>query len=255
MDVIAGDKVFFSVTKNQGIVEEILPRKTVLDRPTIANVSMLIIVTSLSSPEPSWGLLDRLLVLGAFAGLKIVLVFNKIDIAKKEIRERASQYEKLGYKFIYTSAVKGIGIEDLRGFLKDEIAVFAGSSGVGKSSLINALEPELFLDTAEVSAKLGSGRHTTRYVSLLPLSTGGLVADTPGFNRISMPSGLKKEELGYYFPEIQEFFGLCRFNDCLHKNEPDCRVIQAVETGIIDKRRYQSYLHLLEEIFNQERRY
>ena len=255
-DVIAGDKVEFTkVGENQGVIEEIKVRETQLYRPAIANVTQLLIVMSLKAPYPNLVLLDRLLVLGAYSHLKLLIAFNKSDLVDTDSTLITKSYDKIGYKTVLTSVKEKKGIDELQSFLNNEITVFAGLSGVGKSSLINALEPELSLKIGEVSTKMESGKHTTRYVQLLPLSGGGLIADTPGFSRLYLPTELKREELRFLFPEIEEIQQECKFSSCLHKQEPGCKVRGNVEIGLLPKWRYDNYLEFLEEIIAQERKY
>ena len=255
-DVIAGDKVEFTkVGENQGVIEEIKARKTELYRPAIANVSQLLIVVSLKAPYPNWVLLDRLLVLGAYSNLKLLIAFNKADLVNDDSILLAKEYDKIGYKVVFTSAKEEKGIEELQHLLNNEITVLAGLSGVGKSSLINAIEPELSLKIGEISSKMESGKHTTRYVQLLPLTGGGLIADTPGFSRLYLPVELKREELRFLFPEMLEIQQGCKFSSCLHKQEPGCKVRENVEEGLLPKWRYGNYLEFLEEIISQERKF
>jgi len=255
-DVIAGDRVEFTKTgENKGVIEEIKARKTELYRPAIANVSQLLIVISLKAPNPNWVLLDRLLVLGAYSNLELLIAFNKADLVDDDSILLAKEYGKIGYKTVFTSAVEKRGIDELQGLLNNEITVLAGLSGVGKSSLINALEPGLSLKIGEVSTKMETGKHTTRYVQLLPLSGGGLIADTPGFSRLYLPTDMKREELRFLFPEMAEIQHDCKFSSCLHKQEPGCKVRENVELGLLPKWRYDNYLEFLEEIIAQERKF
>jgi ribosome biogenesis GTPase len=253
-DVIAGDKVVFTaVNEKQGIIEKILPRDTELYRPAIANVSQLLIVMSLKSPEPNYTLLDRLLILGAMINLKILIVFNKLDLVDKNNLEKPLYYKKVGYNVFFTSVKKRLGIDDIKVFLKDEITVLAGLSGVGKSSILNALEPDLSLKIGSLSKKIEMGRHTTRYVQLLPIKEGGLIADTPGFSCLRLPKNLTRKKLGLLYPEIETIQDKCKFSDCLHWQEPECKVVEAVKAGEISKWRYDNYLKFLEEIIANER--
>ncbi len=253
--LLAGDHVQFEpLGADEGVIKKVLPRRNMLIRPPVANVDQAIIVFSLAQPEPDLILLDRLLVLCGYEGIDAVICFNKIDLVSSETAsDFAGIYQKLGYPTVLTSATLGEGIEDLRKLLKDKISVFAGPSGVGKSSLLNSLEPGLSLKTGEVSRKLRRGRHTTRHVELLSVG-GGLVADTPGFSNLELPQ-MKSTELGLYFPEIRELTAGCRFSDCLHLGEPDCMVKKALADGSLIASRYQNYLKLLSEIMQKERNY
>ncbi len=255
-DVIAGDRVLFTaIDDTQGIIEEILPRTNELYRPAIANVTQLLIIQSLKTPEPNFALLDRLLVLGAHSNLKCLIAFNKIDLVGDEIIDEVKAYENIGYKVLFVSAKQKKGIENLKIHLSDEITVLAGVSGVGKSSLINALEDDFSLKVGSVSDKSETGKHTTRYVQLLPLSFGGLVADTPGFSRLYLPSDLKREDLSFLFPEMEKVHHQCRFSNCIHREEPGCKVKEEVEVGLIPNWRYDNYLQFLDEIITRERSY
>lgn len=257
-DVFPGDYVEFTVLDHddgvQGVIERVLPRKNLLMRPLVANVSQLICVTSVNYPEPDYFLLDKLLVSAEVNRLQVVVCFNKKDIAPPEIEEEVRKYANIGYKVIMTSALTGEGVDDLKRLLSGHLSVFAGQSGVGKSSLLNILKPEAKMEVGEVSAKLKRGRHTTKHVELFTLENGAFIADTPGFSRIDIPP-MVREELGEYFPEIRELRPKCRFNTCLHHKEPGCAVIGALETGQIDHLRYRNYITLLEEVIAKERSY
>ena len=255
--ILPGDRVEMSeVSSGKGMIERILPRTRELIRPAVANVQQVVIVMSLIRPEPNLGLLDRILVLTEVESLEPIIVFNKADLVAEDIRhDLLEMYQNAGYLAVATSARTGMGVSDLKGHLRDQISILAGPSGVGKSSLLNAVQPGLTLRTGEVSQKVGRGRHTTRYVQLLPLEDGmGLVADSPGFSVLALPN-LKREELSCYFRELDELTGRCRFNSCLHRSEPDCVVKQALQEGSIDNRRYQSYLLFLQEVIANEQRY
>lgn len=252
--ILVGDRVQVQETEpGKGVIEKLLPRQRELLRPAVANVQQVIIVMSLACPEPNLGLLDRLLVLAELEALEAVVVFNKVDLVSQESQDELfNLYQNVGYPVVLTSAATGKGIEELKEYLKDQISVLAGPSGVGKSSLLNAVQPGLSLRTGKVSRKQGRGRHTTRHVELLPLEFGGLVADSPGFSVLSLPN-IQKEELSGCFRELREYVGRCRFNTCLHYKEPDCQVKEEVKKGTINQRRYESYIVLLLEV--SERRY
>lgn len=254
-DFLPGDNVLIStVDNNKGVIEEVLPRENQLVRPPIANVNQAVLVMAVKNPMPDLQLLDRLLIIVEHQGVTPVICFNKLDLDEKAGEELGSLYRNIGYKVILTSTKNNYGIGELREQLKNHISVFAGSSGVGKSSLLNMIQPGLALKTGDVGIKSRRGRHTTRYTSLLPLQGGGLVADSPGFSRLYLPE-IKREELGHYFPEFDEFAQLCKFNTCLHHKEPDCAVKNALENSLIDPGRYNNYLIFLSEVIAKERSY
>lgn len=213
------------------------------------------LVFALKDPEPDLLLLDRLLLVSREKDLPAAVIFNKIDVVAEATAKKYFQvYQKAGYETILCSAKLGVGLEEVRQILKNKISVFTGPSGAGKSSLLNAINPGLALKTGAVSIKIGRGKHTTRHVELLPLDFGGWVADTPGFSVLETPV-IPREEFDSFYPEIAAYGGLCRFTSCLHHREPNCAVKEAVEAGEIDRDRYQRYLHLLQEVIEQERRH
>ena len=243
---LVGDRVVVSLdAQNRGRVDEILPRRNMFIRPAVANIDALVAVASVSEPETDPFLIDRVAATAEGAGCEVIVCINKADTG--DAGKLASIYDGTGYTVIVTSAAKGDGIDGLRRAIDGKICAFSGNSGVGKSSLLNALEPSLNLPTGEISEKLGRGRHTTRHVELFRVA-GALVADTPGFGSFDveqMPP-IPKEELQFCFPEFKEYIGCCRFDDCAHIKEPDCAVRSAVEDGKIAPSRYQSYVRLYE---------
>lgn len=253
--LLVGDHVLFNVVGNwSGVIEEVLPRKNALTRPPVANVDQAILVFALIDPEPDLKLLDRLLVLCGVEKIDVLICLNKVDLVSEEdASDLASIYKRAGYLVIYTSALHKIGIDKLAERVKGKISVMAGPSGAGKSSILNALEPGMSLKTGEISPKLKRGRHTTRHVELLSVADG-LIADTPGFSNIYLPD-MKTVEVGRYFPEINNLAGHCRFFDCLHFQEPDCAVKNAIGKGMISRSRYQNYLAFLTEVMARERVY
>jgi ribosome biogenesis GTPase len=259
---LVGDRVVYGVTSTgEGTVDEIFPRTSELVRPPIANVELAVLVMSVAEPAPGWQLLDKLLVHTERAGIASIICLTKCDLspgetdrAAADVREMASVYESMGYPVLMTSAKHGDGIELLRERLAGKISVFAGQSGVGKSSLLNALVPHLNLATGQISEKLGRGRHTTRHVELIPLGNGGVVADSPGFSQLDF-AGMEKEELGRYFADFRAYAPECKFTGCLHRREPGCRVVAALEEGRIARSRYEHYLQFLEELTDRKRRY
>lgn len=256
-NLLTGDRVQFTpldLDKGEGVIEEIKERKNALPRPPVANVDQVISVVSLAHPDPDLKLLNRSLVLCELEKLSIVICFNKIDlIDSSQAKDLEDIYRKAGYHTVFTSALEGRGLEQLRQVIAGKISVLSGPSGVGKSTLLNSLDPNLSLETGEISRKLKRGKHTTRYVELIPLCDG-FVADTPGFSSLELPT-IKRTELGRCFPEINEFAGQCRFYDCIHLDEPDCEVKNALEQGLISRARYHDYKQFMEEIISKERTY
>ena len=253
--ILVGDRVQIQTLNEKcGVVEKVLPRKTELVRPPVANIDRAIVVFALKSPEPDLNLLDRFILLAEAGKTEPVLCFNKADLLTIDVINPILEiYIKIGYQAIVTSTKTGEGLENLRDILKDHISVFAGPSGVGKSSLLNAVQPGLQLKTGDLSTKLQRGKHTTRHVELLEMDSGGYVTDTPGFSSLYLPQILK-EELAAFFPEMDDYWDKCRFNGCIHNQEPDCAVKAAVASGDINKTRYEHYIGFLEELAAQERR-
>ncbi|ACX52417.1 ribosome small subunit-dependent GTPase A [Ammonifex degensii KC4] len=253
--ILVGDLVEFSpLDEERGVLEKVLPRKTELYRPPVANVEQALLVFAFTEPDPNFKLLDRFLVLSQSAKIKPIICFNKLDLASPGLyQEERRAYEEAGFVFLAVSAKTGQGLEELKRHLSHRVTVLAGPSGVGKSSLLNAIQPGLKLQTAPVSRKTGRGRHTTRLVELLPLDIGGLVVDTPGFTSLDLPD-IPPASLSAYFPEIARVGAGCRFSDCLHQAEPGCAVREAVAEGKIPRFRYQHYLVFLGEILERERR-
>lgn len=230
------------------MIEKILPRKNALLRPVIANVDQAVIVFSVKSPDPHLNLLDRFLVMSAVRGIEALICLNKGDlIENQELESLVSIYRQAGFQVIVTSAKTGEGISALQDALHDRVSVFAGPSGVGKSSLLNAVQKGLKLRTGEVSEKTQRGKHTTRHSELLLLEKGGAVADTPGFSALEV-SDLESKEIQLGYPEILKFASDCKFNDCLHRTEPGCAVRESIHPI-----RYGNYRLLLEETINKRR--
>jgi ribosome biogenesis GTPase len=255
---LPGDKVRISLLdeqKRQAVIEEVLPRKNELIRPNISNMDQAVVVLACKDPEPDWRLVDRLLVMIRANLAEPLICFNKADlVSTDEIAQMTKQYDKAGFPLLTVSTKKNWGLEALKKALAGKVSVFAGPSGVGKSSIMNMLEPGLRRKTGEISEKSARGRHTTRHVELLPLPYGAVVADTPGFSQVMLPQ-MKKEELAGYYREFDDYRSSCRFSSCLHRDEPQCAVKEAVEQGLINAGRYERYLVLLEEVKANERRY
>jgi ribosome biogenesis GTPase len=242
------------MSPDEGMIEELLPRDTLLARPPMANVDQVVIVCSPQSPPLSLQLLDRLLVLAEDGQLRSLICMNKDDLPHDEADFLRSLYGGAGYTVLVTSATLGHGIDAVKKELCERISILAGPSGVGKSSLLNCIQPGLGLRIGEISEKMKRGKHTTRHVELLTLDCGGLVADSPGFSQLDL-ADVSSESLPFCFPEFLRFSPDCRFNSCQHRNEPNCAVKKAVEAGEIAQTRYDNYLDFLEEVTAQERRY
>jgi ribosome biogenesis GTPase len=262
--VAAGDRVKISINKDgTGIIESVAERKSVLSRARpapekrsiltdqeqvlVANPDQVVFVFSIRKPRPSLRKLDRFLVVAEMNELPAVVCVNKIDLVEPgEAQALFHIYEEIGYPVIYTSAVNGDGVEILRNRLQDKISVLTGSSGVGKTSLLNTIQPGLGGRVREVSRATEKGLHTTRHVELVSLNVGGYVADTPGIRALAV-FDLEPDELDGYFREIAPLVAECQFSDCTHRHEPNCAVRAAVTDGRLSPERYESYLRLREE--------
>lgn len=244
---LTGDMVEISVDKGKGMVEKILPRKNRFVRPAVSNVDALVIFAANVNPVTEPFLIDRVAAIAGDQEVPVYLCVNKCDLDPAIDLVRI--YTNAGFRVIRASAETGEGVGELRQLLDGKLTAFTGNTGVGKSSMLNALRPELALATGEVSEKLGRGRHTTRHVELFCLGDNTYVADTPGFSSFDTEQMdvLLKENLQYTFPDFAPFLGQCQFHDCSHRAEPGCRVRQAVESGAVEKTRYESYLRLYEK--------
>ena len=254
--VLTGDKVILTCLDNEkGVIEEILPRQNELYRPRIANVTKVFIVMANNRPAPSLILLDKLLFLAYYNSIEPAIILNKMDLMEDEnARFIKNYYPSFGINVMSTSTKTNEGIKELRELLADEVVVLAGPSGVGKSSLLNLLLDGVNIKTQEVSNKIGRGKHTTRHVELFITISGGLIADTPGFSIIDMPS-INKVDLVSFFPDLYAYYGDCKFNDCLHWKEKECDIKDAVAAGNIAEIRYNNYLTMLAEVIENERNY
>lgn len=251
---MAGDRVVVTVEGGgSGVVERVMPRRSELKRPRVANVEQAIVMFTIREPRLNDLVVERLLVQAEEAGLSVVLCLNKIDLAgEEEIVSTEKRWKETSYPFVKTSAKLGLGIERLWQLLDGRISVLSGESGVGKSTLVNALKPGLELRTGEISRGIERGRHTTRYAELLRLNETSWVVDTPGFNYVELPD-MEPEELSFYFAGIRELVPKCRFPNCLHLHEPGCAVKAAVEKGEMSRDRYHNYLKLLDELKGRRR--
>ena len=243
-----GDTLEFElIEENKGIVLSILKRKNLLVRPPIANVDQLFIVSSHNTPAPNPLLIDRLTAIAVNNDIEPIIVFNKSDLG--DLHHWKNIYSNAKFKTIVASSKTGEGCDDILSLLSGKISAFTGNSGVGKSSLLNYIFPDLMLETGAVSDKLGRGRHTTRHVELFKVN-GGYVADTPGFSSLdierTMP--LKKSELAFVFPDFEEYIGLCKFTSCTHTVEKGCAILEAVQNGEIELSRAESYRAIYNEL-------
>ena len=245
---LTGDLVEITVEHGKGMVERVLPRKCSFIRPAVANIDALVVFAANVNPVTEPFLIDRVAAIAGSQGVPVYLCVNKCDLDPAV--DLVKIYESAGFSVIRTSAETGEGVEELCGLIRGKVTAFTGNSGVGKSSILNRLCPELELPTGEVSEKLGRGRHTTRHVELYDLGDDTFVADTPGFSSFDTDQMdvILKEDLQYSFPDFGPYIGKCRFDDCSHRKEPDCAVRAALEEGAIQPTRYDSYLKLYEKM-------
>ena len=244
---LVGDRVSFAVSGNgKGYIEKIYERKNYFIRPAVANIDVLVFIAANTNPVTDPFLIDRVSVITEEAGCELVVCINKTDT--DPANELYDIYSSSGFDTFRVSAFDGSGIDELRSALKGKICAFTGNSGVGKSSILNAIVPELKLEVGEVSEKLGRGRHTTRHVEFFAVDEDTFIADTPGFAsfEVEMMQTIDKHELQYDFRDFRSCIAKCRFADCAHLKEPGCSVTAAVENGQIKPSRYQSYIRLYE---------
>ena len=246
---VIGDRVTYS---DKGYLERIEARTSYLIRPPVANADQAMLVMAVHAPEPNWHMLDRLLAEVSEQSIVPILIFNKCDLIGTgdgcdTVRDVMNIYRSAGYTVRLVSAYTGEGLEDLRSGLAGHLTVLAGPSGVGKSSLLNALIPGLHQETGKLSEKIERGRNTTRHARLIPLEGGGYVADTPGFTSLYL-GHVDYRKLETYYPEFEDYRQICYFTGCSHITEPGCAVRQAVEDGVISKLRYENYVSLYQEI-------
>ena len=244
---LTGDLVEISIEKGKGMVERILPRKNSFIRPAVANIDALVIFAANTNPVTEPFLIDRVAAIAGDREVPVYLCVNKCDLDPADDLVRI--YEHAGFPVIRASAETGEGVEALRELIRGKLTAFTGNSGVGKSSMLNALCPRLGLATGEVSEKLGRGRHTTRHVELFDLGEETFVMDTPGFSSFDTDQMevLLKENLQYAFPDFGRCPGACQFRDCTHRKEPGCAIRTALEKGELEPTRYDSYLKLYEK--------
>ena len=253
--VVTGDYVEYQMLEDgTGVIESCLPRRTLLKRPAVANIDQVLITFAARQPDLNQLLLNRFLVLAEWSGIpEIVICINKCDLLEEKA-DFLQDYVQAGYKLLMVSAQEGQGIQELKKLLTGRVTVFAGPSGVGKSSLLNAVDSNLELATGKISDKIKRGKHTTRAACLLPLPGGGTVVDTPGFSAAELEN-IDKAQLAHYFPEFRPYIEKCYYNTCTHSHEPDCAVKEAVEAGAICQARYEAYLNILQTINERKKAY
>ena len=244
---LVGDEVEFTITnseKQEGVIEQILPRKNELKRPKMANLTQLILVVSMKMPSPDLLLLDKQLVFAEFMGLKATIVLNKVDLEdKEEIDGIAKLYESIGYKVIQTNAKEGIKVGEIKTLLEGETTAFAGNSGVGKSTLINSIFEQELTQEGDISDKNQRGKNTTTSTTLYKYKDNSYIADTPGFSTFEI-NEIPKEDLCHYFVEFVPYLDKCEFQGCSHIKEENCGVKDALESGKISSQRYENYVKI-----------
>ena len=244
---LVGDEVEFTITnseKQEGVIEQILPRKNELKRPKMANLTQLILVVSMKMPSPDLLLLDKQLVFAEFMGLKATIVLNKVDLEDTEEIDRiAKLYESIGYKVIQTNAKEGIKVGEIKTLLEGETTAFAGNSGVGKSTLINSIFEQELTQEGDISDKNQRGKNTTTSTTLYKYKENSYIADTPGFSTFEI-NEIPKEDLCHYFVEFVPYLDKCEFQGCSHIKEENCGVKEALESGKISSQRYENYVKI-----------
>ena len=252
---LVGDNVEIEILDEEnriGNIINIYDRENELIRPAVSNISQALVVFAIANPMPNLNLLDRFLVMMERNGIDTIICFNKIDLVdEEEILKLRDIYVKAGYHVMFTSTKENMGIEEVLRVIDGKTTAFAGPSGVGKSSLLNALIPEANSQTGEISEKIKRGKHTTRHTEIFNVSDDTYLMDTPGFSSLYV-NDFEKEELKNYFREFIEYNNGCRFTGCVHVNEPDCLVKEAVENGEINRSRYDNYILMYEEIKNKK---
>ena len=254
---LVGDVVEMDVLdeeEKKGNIVDILPRQNELIRPAVANIDQALVVFAVTKPKPHFNQLDRFLIMMESKGIPVILCFNKKDIATEpEIQKLKDIYETCGYQMVFTSAIEEENVGQLKELLSGKTTAIAGPSGVGKSSLINIIQPDAKMETGSISEKIERGKHTTRHSELIWIEDDTYIMDTPGFSSL-YTNDFEKEELKFYFTEFAPFEGQCRFQGCDHVHEPGCAVKEALEEGKIHPVRYENYLEMYKEL-KEKRRY
>lgn len=241
-----------SIWTKKGVIEEILPRKNHFIRPPIANIDLFVVVFAAHKPEPNYPIIDKFLITAELHGIEPVICVNKCDLATKEELDSIASIYKNAYRLLFVSSATGEGMDELKLLMADKKSALAGPSGVGKSSILNALHPEANMETGEISQKTARGKHTTRHVEIFNIDGRGMIFDTPGFTAFEV-TDIEPDELVHYYREFEPYLGECRYDNCKHLKEPDCAVRAAVESGRIHSRRYKSYVSNEEELRNKRK--
>ena len=252
-----GDNVEITILNEEtkkGNMEEILERKNFLIRPAVANVDQTLVIFAAAKPDPNLNLLDRFLIMMEQKDVPVILVFNKKDVAEQEkLAALVKTYEDCGYQVLKVSALQEDGINEIKEILKGKTSTVAGPSGVGKSSIINLLQSEVYMETGNISEKIERGKHTTRHSELITIAEDTYIFDTPGFSSLNV-TDMEKEDLKIYFPEFEQYEDECKFLGCVHINEPVCGVKEALKAGKISAGRYENYKLIYEELKQNEKR-
>ena len=249
--LLVGDRVTIS---EDGFVESIHDRHNAMVRPAVANIDQVVLVVAAHEPDVNELLLNKMLVMIEHADIPIVLCINKCDLMDSDTEAMVKLYQSIGYEVLMTSTYNMTGIDDLRHVLEHKVTAFAGPSGVGKSSLLNAVDPKFAFQTGEVSDKIKRGKHTTRHASLYSLDSNSFIMDTPGFSAIEF-NDVSLERLPTLFPEFSDYVDTCKFNPCYHEHEPICGIKDALEAGHIHQGRYNAYMSIRNDIESQRKRF
>jgi len=253
---LVGDNVELEILdeeKKLASIVDILPRKSELIRPAIANADQALVVFAVKDPEPNFSLLDRFLILMTRQKLPVIICFNKTDlISEEECKKIEDGYRNSGYEIRFLSAKGKVGIQEISALLENKTTVLAGPSGVGKSTIVNLLQAGVTMETGAVSEKIRRGKHTTRHSEFIRLKEDTYILDTPGFSSLELDD-MEADDLKLFFPEFHPHEGKCRFRGCVHQNEPDCAIKQAGKAGLVSKQRYLSYIQLYKELKEKEK--